>query len=254
MKKYFCFILSLFSVVCMAEDYDPSYKAWGQWLKNYAVVNGSATTVKYKEALKKKNDMDPLVQTIEKMERAKYDSLPEKERLAFLINSYNILTVKWILDHYPVKSIKDTGSFLQSPWKKKFFKLFGEDENLDGIEHEKIRKDFNEPRIHFAVVCASKGCPALKGVPYLASDLDKQLEESLKAFLQDGARNRYDTKENTLYLSKIFNWYGDDFKKASGTVQNFVAPRMGKTPEEVEKIKNAKVEFLEYDWDLNEAP
>ena len=90
MIKYFCFILSLFSLVCMAEDYDPSYKAWGQWLKNYAAVNGSVTTVKYKEALKKKNDMDPLVQTIEKMERAKYDSLPEKERLAFLINSYNI--------------------------------------------------------------------------------------------------------------------------------------------------------------------
>ena len=254
MRKITLFILSFVCVAVMAEDYDPSFRAWGQWLKTYARLNGPVTTVNYKEACKKQADIDLLVLGIEQMGKPKYDALPEKERLAFLINSYNILTVKWILTHYPVKSIKDTGSFLQSPWKKKFFKLFAEDESLDGIEHEKIRKDFNEPRIHFAVVCASKGCPALKGIPYVASELDKQLEESLVGFLQDGARNRYESKENTLYLSKIFKWYGDDFKKASGTVQNFVAPRVGKTPGEVEKIKNAKLEFLDYDWSLNETP
>lgn len=253
MKKIVFVLLSLFCAAVMADDYDPSFKAWGEWLKKYAQVNGPVTTVNYQEAHKKKSDIDLLSTGIEKMEKPKFEALSEKERLAFLINSYNILTVKWILAHYPVKSIKDTGSLFQSPWKKKFFKLFGEEESLDGIEHERIRKKFNEPRIHFALVCASKGCPALKGVPYLASELDKQLDESLVGFLQDSSRNRYDAKENTLFLSKIFKWYGDDFKMGSETVQKFVAPRMGKTPAEIEQIKNSKLEFLDYDWALNET-
>ncbi|MFM8313131.1 MAG: DUF547 domain-containing protein, partial [Deltaproteobacteria bacterium] len=174
------------------------------------------------------------------------------EKLAFLINAYNALTIKWILQHYPVKSIKDTGGFLSSPWKKKFFKLFGEEQSLDGIEHGILRKDFQEPRIHFAVVCASKGCPALKGEAYTAAKLEEQLESSARNFLRDSERNYYNAEENRFFLSKIFDWYGDDFKKKLGSVQAFIVPRMIPDTSTV-KIQESTLKYLDYDWSLNET-
>jgi Protein of unknown function, DUF547 len=244
-------ILTL-SLSAYSQNFDLSFREWNDWLKVYAQVQGPVTTVNYKEALKKRNSIDRLAQQIEALDKKSFDSWNEKDKLAFLINSYNILTVKLILDHYPVKSIKDIGTLFQSPWKKKFFKLFGEEECLDGIEHERIRKNFKEPRIHFAVVCASKGCPALRGEAFTGQRLDEQLEENLRLFLKDANRNRWEPQKGSLFLSKIFKWYGDDFKAASGTVQAFVAPRFGKSSEEAQKIVASEVEFLEYDWNLNE--
>jgi len=239
---------------CQAESFDLSFKEWSLWLKNYARVQGPVTSVNYKQAQKEKKVIDSLAAQMEGVAKSAYESWSEKDKLAFLINAYNIFTVKLILDNYPVKSIKDLGSLFKSPWKKKFFKLFGEEQTLDGIEHDTIRRFFNEPRIHFAVVCASKGCPALKGEAYVGSRLNEQLEESLRNFLKDEARNRWDSQSNTLFLSKIFKWYEDDFKKAASSVQAFVASRIGTSPSDQEKIKTASLEFLDYDWNLNETP
>ncbi|NBX83099.1 DUF547 domain-containing protein [bacterium] len=255
MKNLLVGIISFgLSVNAFSSSFDLSFKEWTDWLKTYAQVQGPVTAVNYKEALKKRAVIDRLAQQIENLDKATYQSWDEKDQLAFLINAYNVFTVKLILDHYPVKSIKDIGSLFKSAWKQKFFKLFGEEETLDGIEHERIRKNFKEPRIHFAVVCASKGCPALKGEAYTGKKLDEQLEESLRLFLKDTNRNRWESSKSTLFLSKIFKWYGDDFKGSAGTVQAFVASRMGNTPEEIKKIQSSELEFLEYDWSLNETP
>lgn len=249
------YFLGLFFLASIAQGdtFDLSFKEWSQWLKTNAKVQGPVTSVHYREAQKNRKSLDLIVSQVEGVSKNTFDSWSEKDRLAFLINAYNVFTVKLIVDNYPVKSIKELGSFLKSPWKKKFFKLFGEEETLDGVEHERIRKDFKEPRIHFAVVCASKGCPALKGEAYVGSRLNEQLEESLRNFLKDETRNRWDEKNNTLYISKIFKWYGDDFKNASGSVQAFLAPRMAGSEPQQKLLNQAKTEFLEYDWGLNET-
>ena len=124
---------------------------------------------------------------------------------------------------------------------------------LDGIEHGIIRKDFNEPRIHFAVVCASIGCPQLRGEAFVSAKLEKQLEEQAVSFLSDSSRNRYNSIENKLELSKIFDWYGDDFKKKFGSVQAFISPRISKDVSVQKKIMEATTSFLEYNWNLNEV-
>lgn len=235
-----------------ADGIDTNHRQWNDWLKKFAVVVGPVTTVKY-QAAKSDSTLQPITDLIQSTPRAQYDGLGEKDRLAFLINSYNALTIQWILKNYPVKSIKDTGGVFSSPWKKKFFKLFGEEQHLDGIEHGIIRKDFAEARIHFAVVCASKGCPALAGTAYIGQKLEEQLETGTKLFLSDKSRNYYDAKENRFYLSKIFDWYGDDFKKASGSVQAFVSKRMASSPEEAKLMGEASIKFLDYDWTLNEG-
>lgn len=242
----------LFSHLGLATSYDPSHTVWSTWLKKFTQVAGPVTTVNYKQAQTDIALLNTYIASVEDMSKGQYDKLPNNEKLAFLINAYNAFTVKWILQHYPVKSIKDTGGFLSSPWKKKFFKLFGEEQSLDGIEHGIIRKDFQEPRIHFAVVCASKGCPALKGEAYTAAKLDEQLETSARNFLNDKERNYYNAEENRFFLSKIFDWYGEDFKKKMGSVQAFVAPRMASSPSP-DKLQDSSLKFLDYDWSLNET-
>lgn len=248
------FLFLMFSVATPSFGYDVTHSLWTQWLKRYATVNGPITTVDYGRAKGEPSLLDAYLKDVEALSKSQYEALSGKEKLAFLINAYNALTVKWILMHYPIKSIKDTGSLFSSPWKKKFFKLFGEDQSLDGIEHGMIRHDFDEPRIHFAVVCASKGCPALKGEAYVAGKLEEQLESSANNFLKDSTRNRYNASENKFYLSKIFDWYESDFKKKFGSVQQFVAPRMATTPAQEKKMQEASLKFLDYDWSLNETP
>ena len=254
MKLNTCF-LGLLILVSLArgESIDLSFNEWSQWLRAYAKVHGPVTLVNYKKAQNNRKSLDSLMGQFEGVSKSTFDSWSEKDRLAFLINAYNVFTIKLIVDNYPLKSIKDLGSLFKSPWKKKFFKLFGEDETLDGIEHERIRKKFKEPRIHFAVVCASKGCPALKGEAYVGSRLNDQLEESLRNFLKDETRNRWDEKNNVLYLSKIFKWYADDFKNAAGSELAFLAPRMAGSEAQEKLFNQAKIEFLDYDWSLNET-
>ncbi|MCR9203068.1 MAG: DUF547 domain-containing protein [Halobacteriovoraceae bacterium] len=156
--------------------------------------------------------------------------------------------MKLIIDNYPLKSIKDIGSLFSSPWSKEIVFLFEEKLTLDNIEHERIRKNFKEPRIHFAVNCASMGCPSLATTPFIPTKLNEQLEKAAKNFLLNKKKNFYDRKKNTLFLSKIFKWYGSDWKKMKSIsflrlVEKYIPEAKGKNPE---------VEYLDYDWSLNE--
>lgn len=246
-------LVALLVTARAAQAFDHTHAAWDKWLKEHATATGPVTTVNYKAAKEKPDSLNAYVKTVTSVTREEYDKFSADEKLAFLINSYNALTVKLIVDNYPVKSIKDIGNVFTSPWKKKFFSLLGEEMNLDGIEHGMIRKNWNEPRIHFAVVCASKGCPQLRPEAYVAARVTKQLDEQASSFLKDSSRNKYVAAENKLMLSKIFDWYGGDFVKKAGSVPNFVAPRMAANKDEEEKIKKADVSFLDYDWTLNET-
>jgi len=174
------------------------------------------------------------------------------ERIAFWINAYNAFTVKLILDHYPVASIRKIGWLPGAAFRRKFIPmqwLKGATLSLDGIEHDTLRSEFREPRIHFALVCAARSCPPLRGEAYRGADLERQLEEQGRAFLRDPARNRVDVQRRTLYLSSIFSWFRGDFESAAGSLQAFVAAYL----EQADRgVSGYAVEFLDYDWALND--
>jgi hypothetical protein len=140
-----------------------------------------------------------------------------------------------------------------SPWKIKFFKLFDKDTTLDEIEHEMLRKNYTEPRVHFAVNCASIGCPALRNEAYVGARLNAQLDEQTAIFLKDTTRNQIDAKNKKLKVSKIFSWFEDDFKKNGSSVQKFVAPYMTEDKNIINMLNQNQfsVSYLNYDWNLN---
>ncbi len=178
------------------------------------------------------------------------DSWTEDQKLAFWINAYNAYTIDLVLEHYPVKSIKDIGSviqvpFVNTPWDIKFINIDGEKYDLNNIEHGIIRKEFDEPRIHFALVCAAISCPKLQNNAYLPNTLDEQLTKAAKDFLSNVEKNEFKSTKSAK-LSKLFNWYGGDFNNDGSLIDyvNQYAP--------VTLNDNAKITWADYDWTLNE--
>lgn len=233
------------------------------------ISNGASTQVNYDGFKKERNTLNEYLARLSKVEQSKFDSWDKDKQLAFLINAYNAYTIALILTECPgIDSIRDLGSFFTSPWKKEIAPLLGETRTLDEIEHELIRgtnqttKTYNEPRIHFAVNCASVGCPALREEAYTGNKLDEQLEAQTKRFLSDSTRNKM--SGDTLYLSKIFDWYSEDFEGKYGewrdtsTLNEFILlykDAMRLTEAQVSALKNntADIEYLNYDWALNVA-
>src|SRR5690606_21092059 len=171
------------------------------------------------------------------------------DQLAYWINAYNAFTVKLIVDNYPVESIKDLGPALKIPmlkdvWHYKFFTIAGQESSLDEIEHSILRKEFEEPRIHFAINCASVSCPPLLNEAFEAKTIDAQLDKVAKDFINDSSRNKI--TPSAIQVSSIFSWFKGDFTK-NGTLIDFL------NNYSTVKIKSdAKVSHLDYDWNLNE--
>ena len=177
------------------------------------------------------------------------DAWSKEEQLAYWINAYNAFTIQLILEHYPLKSIKDIGSsiqipFVNSPWDIKFIEIGDIKLDLNNIEHSILRKKFNEPRIHFAVNCASFSCPKLRAEAYVADRLEEQLQEQATAFINNPNYNKIN--KDQIEISKIFSWFSGDFTK-NGSLINFL--------NQYSKVKideNAEIDYLDYNWSLNE--
>lgn len=171
------------------------------------------------------------------------------EQMAFWINAYNAFTVKLIVDNYPTASIKDIKNgipFINTVWDIKFIKIEGATYDLNNIEHGILRPKFGDARIHFAVNCAAYSCPTLKPFAYTAAKLDAQLDQAARDFLSDTLRNQVDSPES-IKLSKIFSWYSGDFRKDGADIITYInryAP--------IQVNKDAKVEYLDYLWSLND--
>lgn len=184
---------------------------------------------------------------------AELDQLDEQETFALLINAYNAYTIKLILERYPkLESIRD----YKEPWKQVRWEVGGETVSLDTIEHERLRPVYKDPRIHFAVNCASIGCPPLRAEAYTSERLDEQLDAATKATLSN---SRYVTvKKGALHVTRLMDWYGDDFVNPEweGSGENIPAFVKRYASDEVvalieEKGGKPKVKFLDYDWNLN---
>ena len=176
-------------------------------------------------------------------------SLAGNRRFAFYINAYNAFTIKLVLTKFPgINSIKEIGGFFSSPWGKKFILLNGRTVSLDHIEHDILRHEFNDPRVHFAINCASKSCPPLLNTPYKAEILEKQLDSQAIKFIND-KKNTF-IKGDTLFISKIFSWFKKDF---SNNPLLFIRKyALGELKAQLDsKAGTIKIKYLYYDWSLN---
>lgn len=251
--KWFLRIGLIFFLVESALAFDQQHSEWNSIVKESVSWSESSSSVDYKSLRANPKGLNQYLKSISDVKRTDFDQWTREQQLAFLINAYNAWTIHLIVKNYPVKSIKDIGGFFLNPWKQKFFKLFGAESSLDWLEHEKIRPQYKEPRIHFALVCASKGCPGLRKEAFTAENLNENLENSTTQFLKDSSRNRYDPKKKELFLSLIFKWYKEDFIKAKGSVQQFVIPYLFSVQEQAKSdFSKIPIQYLDYDWTLNE--
>lgn len=231
-----------------ASDFDHSHALFGKVLRTF-VEDGS---VDYAGLERNPADLKAYLGRLASISKKEFRDWSEPEQIAFLCNLYNAATLQLIIDHYPVESIKKIGGRWKGPWKQEVVSLFGEKVTLDHVEHDLIRKDYKEPRVHFALVCAARSCPPLRGEPYTPEKLDEQLEDQGRIFMNAPSKNRVDLENRTVYLSKIFKWFSGDFEEASGSVLAFVRPYF---PEDISKqLEDGEfaVEYMDYDWALND--
>jgi len=239
------------------------HETWDTLLKRHvvSVSDGKVTAVDYRGMARDRDHRTKYLRSLSSVERRQFDRWPADEQLAFLINAYNAWTVELILTAWPdLESIKDLGNLFRSPWNRPFIPLLGKTRTLDDIEHDLIRGSgrYDDPRVHFAVNCASIGCPALRAEAYDGGRLDRQLEEQTLLFLADRSRNR--VENGTVKLSPVFKWYREDFEtgwRDLDSLEQFLAryadalelpARMAQQA----KAGNFDIEYLDYDWRLNE--
>jgi len=258
-------ILWLFLTVILSTQVKAAvsdHSEWDMMLRQHVLVlaGGKVTQVDYDGFQNDRASLKNYLDNLAEVTQAEFDNWSPDSQLAFLINAYNGWTVELILTRYPdLKSIKDLGSFIKSPWKKQFAPLLGKTRSLDEIEHTLIRGSgrYNDPRIHFAVNCASIGCPALRAEAYNGEKLQKQLAEASELFLADRERNRLNGQ--VFEVSSIFKWYREDFEQGwlgINSLGEFFASHaqaFGLKGEMIEKVKTGELEinFLRYDWALN---
>lgn len=177
--------------------------------------------------------------------QAQVEGMSEAEEKAFWINAYNAMIVNGVLQGYTAESLLG---------RKRFFSWYalpiaGEERSADDIEHKILRKKFHDPRIHFAIVCASTSCPKLRREAYVAERLDQQLDEAARTFINDPTRNRIDSQR--VALSQIFQWFADDFVNSAGSVVEFTQRFVADDKKSMLTAKKDDFQYLEYNWTLN---
>lgn len=233
---------------------EPDYADWNALLAKYY---NPALGMDYKNL--KKNDSERLQALRRKMAQVDVARLNTKEQLAYWINLYNLSVVGVVVDHYPVKSIRDISSdpIIRLNVFKKKMTPFGDGKiSLDDIEHERIRNGFKDPRIHFAINCAARSCPPIRTEAFAGGRLDAQLDEQARTFLNGPNGAVFQKKGDALVIqtTKIMDWFGKDFDTWGGGKVTFIQKYL--SPDKQKAIDQAKgkvkVDYADYDWSLNE--
>lgn len=244
---------------------------WSALEKALAAAVSESGRVDYGKLRSAPGDLNAAVAAISGTPKARFEAWPEKERLAFLVNAYNAFTLKLITDRFPIATTdegKPKGSILQIPgaWKKITWDLLGKKVTLDQIEHELIRPNHGDPRIHMVLVCAARGCPILLNRPYRVETLEADFKLATKRYLASPAGLQIDRDSGVVRLSRLMDWYGDDWRKADPEGRAFVKRHGAKTaavlrflrPYLSEKTRawldadSFRVDWVEYDWRLND--
>lgn len=243
-------ILVTFTTSCQSTEFDtpgstpPSHELWDQLLAEYVSVDG---LVDYPGMMKKKSELQTYLDLLSN-NPPDLETWSDDEQMAYWINAYNAFAIKLISDHYPVQSIQDLNPTIKIPgirtvWHKKFFKIGGKRASLDQIEHKILRTQFEEPRIHFAINCASISCPPLRNEAFTPAKLHQQLDDQARQFINDTTRN--EITYTSLKLSKIFRWFKGDFTKQGSLIDYLNRYSIQKIDE------NASISWMNYDWRLN---
>jgi hypothetical protein len=266
-------LAAAFTGAASAQEFDHEHKAWTALLRKHVVLldGGKASQSRYAGFQQDRGALKSYLESLSSVTPQEFDGWSKAQRMAFLINAYNAFTVEKILTRYPdIKSIWDFGKIFGNPFRDRFFNLLGRESFLDRIEHETLRKPgaYDEPRVHFAVNCASVGCPMLREEAYVAGRLDAQLEEQARRFLSDRSRNRYNAESGQLEVSKIFDWYKEDWtsgyrgfegkgepiRSREQFFASYAALLAGDSAhQKIVLEQRAAIRFLEYDWALNDA-
>lgn len=233
------------------QTFDHDHKVFAALLGRYV----KAGLVDYPDLARRgRGALDSYLRALGSVEQPQYDDWSRNQRLAFWINAYNASVLGLVLDNYPLSSIQDIGLLPGSAFRRRFVELPGLASgrlSLDDIEHDIIRPRFDEPLAHVALVCAARSCPPLLSQPYRAQLLHEQLEMQARRFLAHPERNRYSPADDTLQLSRIFDWYREDFEKEAGSLLAWLRPRLpGATAEAVSQT--TIIRFMNYDWRLNQ--
>jgi len=254
-------------------QFDHTHAAWTALLNKHVVLvdGGKASQVNYAALAQDRERLKSYLAALSKVTAAEFKAWSKPQQMAFLINAYNAFTIEKILTRYPkLKSIRDFGTLIGNPWKDRFFVLLGRETSLDQIEHETLRAPgaYDEPRVHFAVNCASVGCPMLREEAFVAERLDAQLEEQTRRFLSDRTRNRYNADTGRLEVSKIFDWFKEDWQSGTRGLDGKAAPiasreawfaryatLLAAAPDGQKAVADgrAPLAFLDYDWALNDV-
>ncbi len=263
MKTLIAFLLVFFALPAQAQ-FDHSHKAWDALVKKHVVLiaAGKASQVRYAGMAQDRAALKTYLDSLSAVNEAEFTAWPKAQRIAFLVNAYNAFTVEKILTRHPnIRSIWDFGKVFGDPFKDRFFRLLGRDMSLNGIEHDTLRKPgaYDEVRVHYAVNCASIGCPMLREEAYTADKLERQLEEQAVRFLSDRTRNR--AADGKLEVSMIFNWFKVDWESGYGGIksreQYFAryAKLLTDDPAAQKLVAEGKapVSHLDYDWTLNDV-
>jgi hypothetical protein len=275
MKKIF----SLLSIACVifistkeaaSTGENISYSLYAKVLDSF--VDGSSR-VDYKRLKIERQNLDAFIRNLAVVDSVDFETWTDEAKIAFWVNVYNALTLRVIIDNYPIKSSffrslsypKNSIRQIGGVWDKIFFSVLGESYTLDQIEHQILRQEFSEPRIHMALVCAAKSCPNLRQEPYEESKLDFQLETQTRTFLSYGKNYSIDRDKRTIYLSSIFNWFGEDFIEVYTPESGFVDANQKEravlyfislhVPEEDKRYLEKgsySIRYQKYDWTLNE--
>lgn len=247
----------LFQTAVFPQSFDHSHQGFTDILKRHVVVYDSAlkSAVNYHMLAQHPDKLNTYLSSLSQVTQTQYETWTEDEQLAFLINAYNGFTLQLIVSNYEqfesgdADSIRDLGGLFSSPWDKEFFSLLGEKRTLDWLEHEKIRVDFDEPRIHAALVCAAISCPKLRDEAFTADVLEKQLNDQMVTFLTDDDKNGIDDKG--MYLSKIFDWYNEDFDNFRGYLREYTSALAENKAERKLLTTQFNIRYLNYNWQLN---
>ncbi|MCA9446688.1 MAG: DUF547 domain-containing protein [Candidatus Omnitrophica bacterium] len=239
-RRTLSFIL-VFGAAFPASARTVDHSMWDSILQD-SVEDG---VVDYGKIQERYADLQGYLQTLETVP---LDELDRNEKMALFINAYNAQCVRGVLDRGEIESVRNVFLF----FKRTKFVLGGQDFSLDSLEHEALRP-MGDPRIHFAIVCSSKSCPELVNEAYTSENLDAMLDRQARKFLADPEKNRLDREEKTLYLSKIFKWFEEDFTKDQPSILAYVSQYLDdSTAKFLEERKGEiRVEFLPYDWSLN---
>lgn len=260
LKRFGLLLMGLLMAGGAFAQFDHGHAGWDALVKKHVrwLPDNKQSRVDYAGFEAQQAELTKVLDAYSAVSRAEFDRWSRPQQMAFLINAYNAFTVALILTKYPeLKSIKDLGSFVQSPWKKRFFRLLGEERHLDWIEHEQLRPNYAEPRVHAAVNCASIGCPALRDEAFTAARLDAQLEDGMLRFMGDRTRNR--VREGRVEVSAIFKWFREDFERGHQGFSRLedvfarYAAQLSDDPSERASLraKTMPVAHLDYDWSLN---